>query len=228
MMKKPLMQALLFLALGAVICLPGMAAADTNLYFDDVPGGIVANEAIPLPAGYGGFTWSASSPSAYWGVLDNTTYRNNPGFAGNSFDFPSNPNVLINEDGNLGAARVMISSATLFDFDGAYFGTWTRNDTQNYYGASSLIITGLLGGTEVASTTIYLAPGPLVWYDIGFVGIDTLIFDAIGSPGRYFLMDNFTDAQVPLPPSGLLLAGGLLGLIGLRRMLPGAQRDVCI
>jgi len=224
-MKRTLMKSLMFLALGAIICLPAVAAADINLYFDDVPGGIIGNEAIPLPTNYGGFTWSASSQNAYWGVLDNTSYRNNPGFAGNSFDFPTNPNVVINEDGNVGATRVIISSPTAFNFDGAFLGTWTRHDNENYYGASSVTITGKLGNAEIGSTTIYLSPGQLVWHDIGFVGIDTLVFDATGSSGRYFLMDNFTDGQVPLPPSMLLLGSGLLGLIGLRRKLKSANKD---
>ena len=119
---KTLLKSLILLAFGAVIYLPGVAAAGTNLYFDDVPGGIIGHEAIPLPTNYGGFTWSASSPNAYWGVLDNISYRNNPGFAGNSFDFPTNPNVVINEDGNVGAARVMISSPLRLILTGPFWG----------------------------------------------------------------------------------------------------------
>jgi hypothetical protein len=212
---KSLVKLIMLLVLGAVLCLPNVAAADTVLYFDNVPGGIVDNEAISLPTDYGGFTWSASGSSAYWGVVDNDSYKS---LYSNSFDFPTNPNVVINEDGNIGAAQVMISRATAFTFGGAYFGTWTRNDNVNYYGATSVTITGKLGETEIGTIIIDLSPGPLVWYDIGLEGIDTLVFEATGPVGRYFLMDNFVYTHAPLPPSLLLLGTGILGLVGLRKI----------
>ena len=212
---RSLVKLVMLLILGTVLYLPNVAAADTVLYFDDVPGGIIDHEAIPLPTDYGGFTWSASGSSIYWGVVDNDSYRS---LYKNTFNFETNPNVVINEDGHHGAAQVMISSATKFNFDGAYFATLTRKDNNNYFGATSLTITGKLGATEKGTITIDLSPGPLVWYDVNFEGIDTLIFEASGPVGRYFLMDNFVASQVPLPPSLLLLGTGILGLVGLRKI----------
>ena len=203
------------LALGAIICLPGMAAADTVLNFDDLVSGIPIPQATPVPTGYAGFTWSGTG--GYWGIEPNSYYRSD---YANSFNFPSNPNAVINESpSQLGATQMVISSPTAFDFDGASFGTWTAYNTQNYYGASSLTITGKLGSTVVGATTFALSPGALSWHELDFLGIDTLIFDVTaGSAGRYFLMDNFTyaTAHAPIPPSMLLLGSGLVGLVILR------------
>ncbi|MFA5111429.1 MAG: VPLPA-CTERM sorting domain-containing protein [Desulfobaccales bacterium] len=207
------------LALTVIIGLPGAASADTVLNFDDVQGGIVNYMALPLSTNYGGLTWSSASPSGYWGVIDNTSYRNYP-YSPNSYDFPTNPNVVINEDGHVGAAQTAVSSATRFNFDGAWFGAWTAHDTQNYYGATSLTLTGKLGDTVVGTTTFALAPGLLAWQGVNFTGIDTLIFEAAGGAGRYFLMDGFTYNPVssaPLPSTVLLLGSGIIGLALLRR-----------
>jgi hypothetical protein len=202
------------LILGALICLPGMASADTILLnFDDVSSGDPIPQATPLPTNYGGFEWSGTG--GYWGIVPNSYYRS---YYGNSFNFPSNPNAVTNESPDqIGAPQVVISSPTAFDFDGAWFGTWTAYNSRNYYGATSLTITGKLGSTVVGTTTFALTPGALSWQEVDFHGIDTLIFDVTaGSAGRYFLMDNFTDTAVPIPPTVLLMGSGLLGLVILR------------
>jgi hypothetical protein len=213
-MKKRWLGFAVVLALGAIICLPGMAAADTvMLNFDDLVGGNPLPQATPVPTDYGGFTWSGTG--GYWGIIQNSYYRS---YYANGFDFPSNPNAVTNESPDqTGAPQVVISRSTAFDFEGAWFGTWTAYNTRNYYGATSLTITGKLGDTVVGTTTLALTPGLLTYQEVGFCGIDTLIFDVTaGSAGRYFLMDNFTDAIVPIPPSVLLLGSGLLGLVILR------------
>jgi hypothetical protein len=221
-MKKLWFGFWLVLALGALICLPGMAAADTVLLnFDDLVSGDPFPQATPVPTDYAGFTWSGTG--GYWGIIANSYYRS---YYANSFDFPSNANAVTNESPDqLGAPQVVISKATAFDFDGAWFGTWTAYNSQNYYGATSLTITGKLGGTVVGTTTFALTPGALSWQAVGFHGIDTLIFDVTaGSTGQYFLMDNFADTSVPLPPSLLLLGSGLLGLVFLRSRAPTQKR----
>ena len=215
-MKKMWLGLGVVLTLGAFICLPGMAAADTVLLnFDDVVGGDPIPQSTPLATNYAGFTWSGTG--GYWGIVPNSYYRSE---YGNSFNFPSNANAVTNESPDqTGAPRVVISRTTAFNFDGAWFGTWTANGNQNYYGATSLTLTGKLGSTVVGTTTLALSPGSLSWQAVDFHGIDTLIFDVTaGSAGRYFLMDNFTDAlpPAPIPPSLLLLGSGLLGLVILR------------
>ncbi len=211
---------IVLVALAALICLPGMAMASATpvLYFDDVPGGLNPDyTTFALPTSYHGLTWSAPVGSgSYWGVIDISDYNAS---WGNSLNFPSYPNAVTNDNVDLlGASSVTISSATPFNFIGAYFGTWTAFNTSNFYGATGLTIAGSLLGNPVGSDTITLNPGPLAWYNVNFTDIDSLTFTPIaGSQGQYFLMDNF---NVPLPPSVLLLGSGLLGvgLLGRRKI----------
>lgn len=154
-MKKTWLGLGVVLALGVLICLPGMAAADTVLLnFDDVVGGDPIPQSTPLATNYAGFAWSGTG--GYWGIVPNSYYRSE---YGNSFNFPSNANAVTNESPDqLGAPRVVISRPTAFNFDGAWFGTWTAYNTQNYYGATSLTLTGKLGSTVVDTMTLALTP----------------------------------------------------------------------
>ena len=216
---KSLVKVLMVLALGMVILMPGMAMADT-LVFDDVTDGVLQSPpytAAPLPTNYAGFSWSSTTTNGYWGVLDNASYRTeipNVISWNNNFDFPSNPNVVLNEDGNVGASQVTLARATPFNLISAYFSDWTQNSNQNFFGASSLTLTGYLNNVQVGSVTFNLAPGPLQLQDINLFGVDRVTFDATsGGNGYYFLMDNMV--YTPIPPSALLLGSGLLGLVGL-------------
>jgi hypothetical protein len=207
----------LVMALGAVICLPGMAGAVTTvLKFDDIS---TSGGWAVLPTNYGGLTWSATGGTAptQWEVLGNAQYRAD---YANTFDFPSNPNVVYNgEKGGAGATTsTIVSSATTFNFDGAYFGTFTSNNTTNYYGATSINVSGMRGGSEVYNQNITLTPGALSWSQLDMNNIDTLVFTATaGSLGKNFLMDNFTTSPVPIPGALLLFGSGLLGLVGIGR-----------
>jgi hypothetical protein len=215
-MRRNLLKMVLVLALGIAIGLPGMALAIT-LNFDDVAAGptLATSPATPLAVNYGGFTWSGVTPG-YWGVMDNASYNSN---YSNSITFPSGNNVVINEDGIIGATKVSISKATPFNFNGAFFGTWTKNSNENHYGASQITLNGYLNNMAVGSPVILsLSAGPLAWQNVNLNNIDKLDFTAtFGGKGNYFLMDNVQVSSVPLPPSVWLFGSGLVGLVGLRR-----------
>ncbi len=220
-MQLKLFKYLAVLASTVAICLPHTAAANLILKFDDVK---ASNNTGVLPADYNGFTWTENGVKGdQWGVVDISYYQK---YYLNKFAFPSAPNAITNRSATgLGAPEVAIASSTPFNFEGAYFGTWTWLDTTNLYGATSLTVTGKQGDKVVGTATFDLKPGPLVWQKLDFQNIDTLIIDAkgLGLWGQNFLMDNFTytsltplSSPAPIPASVLLLGSGLLGLALLR------------
>ena len=99
-MRTKLLKLLLVMVLGAVICLPGVAAAGSvNLFFEDVQPGL-------LDADYGGFNWTGGWTVTAFGPSDNPN------------------NVVYSRNG------ATISNSALFTFDGASFASFaTRSST---------------------------------------------------------------------------------------------------
>jgi len=172
--------------------------ATTVLDFDDVA---TTDGWAYLNNSYHGLAWTSTGNAAsQWGVIGNTggayDYKV---FYNNSFDFPSNPNAIYNDsDDAFGASQTKITSTTPFNFIGADFAAWTLNDTDGgSRGASQVTVTGKLGDRTVGSREITLTAGELVWYELDFNNIDTLVFDATDGAGGYrlYVMDDFTIAS---------------------------------
>ncbi len=220
MKPRKWLMAMLLLVVAAVIHLPGVANASVVLTFDDLspsytPAGSEADDINSLATDYGGFSWSGSG-NDFWGVITNESYTQSA--YGNTLEFPSMANALINEYDSLGAS-VLFTSSSPFNFEGAYFAPWTKNDDTVFYGASSLTINGYSGGSLVATETFNLIGGPLTWVDVNIDDVDTLEFlpSAGSQGGTYFLMDNFTYTAVPIPGAVWLFISGGLAMAGVRK-----------
>jgi len=217
-MRTKSLKLFLALALGVIICLPGVALAailtfDGISASDTVVGGL-APDINSLSPNYGGFSWTGGVQGGYWGVLTKASYAQ-PGY-NNQLPFPSGTNALINEKGQIGSSLNIISG-TPYVYNGAHFAPRTVNDYTPFYGASQLTINGYLGQSLLGSQTFSLSGGPLIYVPSTITGvIDRLEFVPILSGGGYyFLIDNFNFTAVPVPPSVLLLGSGILGMVGL-------------
>jgi hypothetical protein len=208
-------------------------AAEGSLYadvltFDTVSAG--SSSALIEP-GYGGFHWGP-----LFGVLSSRYYDT---FYGTSVAFPSEPNAAFN---GLGVPAVTVSGAP-FAFNGANFATFVQSNNSKCVGmacsSANITVNGYLGGHLVANQTFTLAPnGTFSFFaaNSGFGDVDTLEFlsDGVtGTPGRWWLMDNFTFAlmQAPVPePSSVISLATVLGALWLaasRKLLQRARGSDC-
>jgi len=164
-----------------------------------------------VPSPYQGYTWTSSVPGSTWEVQENNSYKS---VYANSYNFQSLPNAAYN--GDSGAKTVYLSSASPFNFDSAYFWTWTRNNTLwSGVSATSLTVSGYSGATLVGSTSFNLAYVPTL-VQVGLTGVDEVRFTSNAS-GTYWLMDNAV--VTPIPPSVFLLGAGLMGIGVVRKRI---------
>ncbi len=182
--------------------LSGMGKA-AQLNFDDLKGTLTS-----VPEGYGGYHWS------HFKNLDATDsqYKKSGYLAG----VVSLKNVVYNDK----AQDASVSADTPFIFNGAYY-------TAAWNNGLHISVTGYLANSLVGSDEFVVSAYAPTWYSPSWAGaVDTLTFHSYGGAavckyngfGNHFAMDNFSvAAAVPLPPSLLLLAPGLLGISIIRR-----------
>lgn len=184
-MKKTLIA---FLAGGLLLASQSHAGVVT---FDDLG---KTRASVPNP--YAGFTWDKN-----WFVFDTSqTGYANAAHSGKQF--------LVNGQAN----NLGVSSATAFDFSGAWFATPATNGGK----ATWIDITAYDAGNKVIGTTDHVAiNGTYSWVAANFTGVSRL---SITRDKGGFVMDDFTlAAAVPEPGSLSMLALGLAAIGVVRR-----------
>jgi hypothetical protein len=212
--NKNLLKLPMILVLAAVICLPGLALATTIYNFDDVTLTQNAGSWDYLPTSYKGLTWTGFEViSQNVGTYAYTIY-------GNTNTFPSGTQAAYN-GGTGGYKTVTIDFGGLTDVQSAYFSAWASTNHLGAYSASQLTLTGYDGASVVGSQVVTLTENfALTVINLGGPVTKVTFTKAEADlDNHYWLMDNLqvNAAPVPLPPSVLLLASGVLGLALLRR-----------
>jgi hypothetical protein len=183
----------------------GIAAGAEVLNFDDLsaaPGGVV-------PASYGGFDFGDGQ---FFLQSDAEYTAAAPDGYGNTYSAPSPSYAAGNDPAR---ASFTVSRGEPFDFLGAAFSTFGAFDEFQDYSATSVRVEGFDGATPVGELTAALAADGYAFVPAGFEGVTSVVLTPDG-PGadRYFLLDDFTYAEVPEPATAAavaLLAGLLSG-----------------
>ena len=224
----------ILIAIGLTISTSANAAV---IDFDDITGvpGNAVNPNRPLgfiPDNYQGFVWEGidnvgNSPV---NVIKEDTFQV---FYGNSSNFPSFDQALINN----GSDVVRISSAVPFDFLGASFIAFGRDNLKDNFTSTSVDFRFYRGSTLVGPNPNYdIDPGFFSTINFtegwtrGITAVEILAstFGTNASIRTSWIMDDMrferepiTNNPVPEPSTGILIFMGLLAVSGF------ARKDKC-
>lgn len=214
--RRALDRAKKYLPRAVMMCcalLAGQAARAEVLDFDDLVMNVSGVLNVPTP--YRGFLWGTLGDTDLFAWGDSSYSAANS--YGNSYNSPSGENQASNY---AGPVLGRLASGNAFDFNGAYFSTFTIYDALQSDSAALLTLEGFNGATLVDSLTVSLGIG-YDWVQANFLGITSLRLsgsNAIVQPYQTrWMTDDFTfnatSTGVP-EPATLLLALFGLGLIG--------------
>jgi hypothetical protein len=195
----------------------GHTAQAAVLKFDDLVMNV--SGVLNLPTPYQGVLWGElGDPDLFaWGDISYAAANS----YGNSYGSPSGDIAASNYSGPV-IARMFNGAA--FDFNGAFFSSYTAYDQLETTSATRLTLEGFLGATLVNSLTLDLNIG-YDWVQAEFFGITSLRItgnnnNLVPDSATRWMIDDFTfnatPSRVPEPATMMLALPGL-GLLGVVR-----------
>jgi hypothetical protein len=188
-------------------------AGATLLTFEDVEAPV--NEGSPYNSyvwgneNYGGLTWSGR-----WGVVNTAGYPEESGYYYNNQLGGDNVAFFASQNGT-----ISVGSGQKLNFESVYM-------TSAWRDGLSIEFVGMRVGSEIYSHTEKLSTTDSTLVELGFTDIDTLAFSVFGESTphegwdyafEHFSFDNMSYYVTPEPGTLLLMAVGLVGLVGIRR-----------
>jgi hypothetical protein len=185
------------------------AAISTNaavLTFDDIG----TTTGVPIPNGYGGFSWSKSFDEGFF-YYENISIRYRPPGGSGLFNGVVSGDCVALPTPYSPEGKGWVSAPTPFIFTGAYFTAVWRD-------ALNVQVDGYLNDALIYSKTVVVNTTGPTWFEFNYANIDLLKFSASGGTQHQgyqydnteFVMDNFT--YTPEPISFALFGLGALVL----------------